>query len=266
MHRVDPAGYTVLLPAVRVEPGRDTSLDCARDERRRRLRVCAPLFLLGLLAACAGSPPPSAGYKLGKPYTIGGRTYVPTDERDYRETGVASWYGPGFAGKRTANGEIFDPNELTAAHRTLPLPSFVEVTNAQNGRTIVVRVNDRGPFARDRIIDLSRRAAQLLGFESSGIARVQVRRVYPQGTTVAAVPSPPREAVLYVQIGAFADSARAQSLARDLGGIGPVLLEPVPSGLTRVRLGPFAAWDDAQQALSAVHAAGYSQARLLPDS
>jgi rare lipoprotein A len=110
---------------------------------------------------------------------VAGRWYHPRDERDYRETGVASWYGPGFHGKATANGERFDEHAISAAHRTLPLPSHVEVSNLDNGRTLVVRVNDRGPFAHDRILDLSRRAAQLLGFETRGTARVRVKRVYP---------------------------------------------------------------------------------------
>jgi len=235
----------------------------------RRASVLLSGLLLGMLGACASTPPPSAGVKLGKPYSVNGRTYVPRDERDYQESGVASWYGPGFAGKRTANGEIFDPNELSAAHRTLPLPSYVEVTNRDNGRSVVVRVNDRGPFARDRIIDLSRRAAQLLGFDARGTAPVLVRRVYPKGAPVASAPdasvSLPRETPLYVQIGAFADAARAGSLARSLGDIGPALLQQGPDGLTRVRLGPFAGQMDAQRALSAVHAAGYTEARLLPD-
>lgn len=120
--------------------------------------------------------------KIGRPYTINGRTYYPADERDYDTLGIASWYGPQFHGKQTANGEIFDMNEVSAAHPTLPLPSYVEVTNLANGRTMLVRINDRGPFARGRIIDLSRRAAQLLGFEDKGTQQVRVRRVYPTRT------------------------------------------------------------------------------------
>ena len=114
------------------------------------------------------------GYKVGKPYQIAGVWYYPKADYEYRETGIASWYGPKFHGKPTANGEIFDMNEVSAAHRTLPLPSIVRVTNLDNGRAINVRVNDRGPFAHGRIIDLSRRAAQLLGFEQQGTAPVQV--------------------------------------------------------------------------------------------
>ncbi|GAB6053603.1 hypothetical protein JCM17960_24230 [Magnetospira thiophila] len=113
-------------------------------------------------------------YKVGNPYQIAGIWYYPAVDYSYVETGVASWYGPNFHGKNTANGEEFDQWSLTAAHRTLPMPSFVRVTNLENGRSIVVRVNDRGPFAHNRIIDMSRRSAQLLGFENQGTARVRV--------------------------------------------------------------------------------------------
>ena len=113
-------------------------------------------------------------YKVGQPYQIEGAWYYPAIDYDYKETGIASWYGSKFHGRKTANGEIYDMNDLTAAHRTLPLPSFVRVTNLDNGRTITLRVNDRGPFARGRILDASRRSAQLLGFERQGTARVRV--------------------------------------------------------------------------------------------
>jgi rare lipoprotein A len=120
------------------------------------------------------SPAPVGDYKVGKPYQIKGQWYYPAENFQYTETGIASWYGPNFHGKSTANGEIFDQNLITAAHRTLPLPSAVRVTNLENGRTITLRVNDRGPFARGRIIDVSRRGAQLLGFEKNGTAKVRV--------------------------------------------------------------------------------------------
>jgi rare lipoprotein A len=118
-----------------------------------------------------GIPP----YKLGKPYQIEGAWYYPKVDYDYSETGIASWYGPDFHGKSTANGEIFDQNALTAAHKTLPMPTIVRVTNLENGRSIEVRINDRGPFKNNRIIDLTRRGAQLLGFEGQGTARVKVQ-------------------------------------------------------------------------------------------
>jgi len=118
-----------------------------------------------------GIPP----YKLGKPYQIEGAWYYPKVDYDYSETGIASWYGPDFHGKSTANGEIFDQNALTAAHKTLPMPTIVRVTNLENGRSIEVRINDRGPFKNNRVIDLTRRGAQLLGFEGQGTARVKVQ-------------------------------------------------------------------------------------------
>ena len=141
------------------------------------LASCAETEFLVHTAKTVGSdqePAPVGDYKVGKPYQINGKWYYPAEDFDYVETGIASWYGPNFHGKSTANGEIFDQNLITAAHRTLPLPSAVRVTNLENGRTIQLRVNDRGPFARGRIIDLSRRSAQLLGFEKNGTAKVRV--------------------------------------------------------------------------------------------
>lgn len=117
------------------------------------------------------------GYKVGKPYQVRGQWYYPAEQPDYDEVGIASWYGPQFNGKPTANGEIFDMNGLSAAHKTLPLPSLVEVTNLDNGRSMQLRVNDRGPFVDDRIIDLSRAAAEELGVLRPGLARVRVRYV-----------------------------------------------------------------------------------------
>ncbi len=113
-------------------------------------------------------------YKVGSPYEIMGQTYYPREDYKYSEVGIASWYGEDFHDKKTANGEDYDMNTLTAAHRTLPLPSIVKVTNLENGRSLVLRVNDRGPYAKNRIIDVSKRAAQLLGFQSKGTAKVRV--------------------------------------------------------------------------------------------
>lgn len=150
---------------------------------RHRLRIVCFGVLAIALAACSSSPSrgpilPSRGhaaYKIGSPYEVDGTWYYPAENWTYDKTGIASWYGESFDGKYTADGEVFDLNALTAAHKTLPLPSIVRVTDLENGRSIVVRINDRGPFVRGRIIDLSRRAAQLLGFEQEGTAKVRVR-------------------------------------------------------------------------------------------
>src|SRR3954462_5079378 len=119
--------------------------------------------------------PPSAGvYKVGQPYQVDNVWYYPREQPDYDETGIASWYGPTFYGHHTANGEMYDGNQLTAAHKTLPMPVNVRVTNLDNGKSLIVRVNDRGPYARGRIVDVSEQAARLLGFYKNGTARVRV--------------------------------------------------------------------------------------------
>ncbi|MCB2096545.1 MAG: septal ring lytic transglycosylase RlpA family protein [Parvularculaceae bacterium] len=158
--------------------------------------MAAPLLAL---AACSTVNLPDAPktirqaanphYKIGAPYKIDGRWYVPKVDETYDETGVASWYGDAFHGKLTANGEIFDKRRLSAAHKTLPLPTIAEVENLENGRRIVVRVNDRGPFVDDRVIDLSHAAADELGFTGKGLARVRVRYVgEAEVTSLAALP------------------------------------------------------------------------------
>jgi len=116
-------------------------------------------------------------FQVGKPYKVAGRWYTPEDDPHYDNTGLASWYGPNFHGRQTANGEYFDQYALTAAHPTLPLPSYVRVTNLENGRSVMVRVNDRGPFAHGREIDLSKRTAELLDFINKGTTRVRVKYV-----------------------------------------------------------------------------------------
>jgi rare lipoprotein A len=126
-----------------------------------------------------GEPVPRGGgvYRVGAPYIVAGRVYVPQENPNYRAMGLASWYGDNFHGRMTANGEVFDLNSISAAHPTMPLPSYARVTNLSNGRSLIVRVNDRGPFTGNRIIDVSGRAAQLLGFHSSGLAWVRVEYV-----------------------------------------------------------------------------------------
>ncbi|MBL8713437.1 MAG: septal ring lytic transglycosylase RlpA family protein [Alphaproteobacteria bacterium] len=155
----------------------------------RFFKFALPVFGILLLTGCAesqlmshwakkvnwpGQEENAGTYKIGKPYRVGSVWYYPTEDFRMTETGIASWYGPDFHGKRTANGERYDQHELTAAHRTLQMPSLVRVTNLENGRSVVVRINDRGPFAHGRIIDVSKRAAELLGFIGKGTARVRL--------------------------------------------------------------------------------------------
>ena len=126
-----------------------------------------------------GEPVPKGGgtYRVGKPYTVAGRVYVPEEDVNYREDGLASWYGDDFHGRLTANGEVFDMGSLTAAHPTLPMPCYARVTNLSNGKSLIVRVNDRGPYHGNRLIDVSNKAAELLEFKGNGVARVRVEYV-----------------------------------------------------------------------------------------
>ncbi|WP_421781468.1 septal ring lytic transglycosylase RlpA family protein [Kiloniella litopenaei] len=165
-------------------------------------KIAACLTVIGLgLSGCAeielashatktitrsDTPKTIGRYKVGSPYQVKKIWYYPAVDYGYSETGIASWYGPGFDGKQTANGEIYDQYALTAAHRTLPMPSLVRVTNLGNGRSIKLRINDRGPFSNNRIIDVSRRAAQLLGFELQGTAKVKVEILEEESRQLAA--------------------------------------------------------------------------------
>jgi rare lipoprotein A len=143
------------------------------------MRAAGSLVAILLLAACGsttsgGGTDGRSSYKVGGTYVIGGQVYTPDENYRYNESGMASWYGPGFHGKRTANGEAYDQHAMTAAHRTLPMPSVVRVTNLDNGSTVILRVNDRGPFAHNRILDVSRAAAERLDMVRSGVASVRV--------------------------------------------------------------------------------------------
>ena len=152
-----------------------------------KFRILPALACLLMLSSCAEAELAShvakntfprqqqqGNFKVGNPYKVEGKTYTPQETYEFTETGIASWYGPGFHGKKTANGERFDRNELTAAHRTLQMPSLVRVTNLENGRSLVVRINDRGPFKRGRVIDVSQRAAEMLDFKGNGTAKVRL--------------------------------------------------------------------------------------------
>jgi rare lipoprotein A len=159
-------------------------------------------------------------YKVGSPYKIKGKWYRPREDYNLVQTGIASWYGPQFHGKQTANGEIFDMYEVTAAHKTLQLPSIVEVTNLENGRSLVVRVNDRGPYKRGRIIDLSKKAATLLGFKDQGTAKVRIRVLEEESRKVAAIAKQGGDSSGYVL------AANKALLKTDLK-IKPVIVEAV---------------------------------------
>lgn len=170
---------------------------------------------------------PGGIYKVGNPYQVAGVWYYPKENPNYDETGIASWYGHPFHGKATANGETYDMNELTAAHKTLPMPVMVRVTNLENGRSVMLRLNDRGPFVNGRVIDVSRRGAQLLGFEGKGTAMVRVQIVAPDngptGPMIAnrvETPAEQRTALQAVPIG----KVTAESLAPPPG------VEPAPLG------------------------------------
>jgi rare lipoprotein A len=208
-----------------------------------------------------------------RPYEVFGKQYVPyTRVQSFRETGSASWYGRKFQGQKTANGEIYDLYAMTAAHPTAPLPSYARVTNLENGRTVVVRINDRGPFLQGRIIDLSYAAAAKLGYARKGAARVEVELLELGDPSVLqpSVVTPPRVASEsgdrsaitssdehFIQIGAFGNNVNAQSFLNkvspevsDALGIAPHVVER--NGLSRVRVGPYRSRDAASAALHAL--------------
>lgn len=172
----------------------------ARNRYRPSAKWLAIILFGAVLTGCTGlqlavdtakrtqpetEPEPTGVYKVGKPYQVGGQWYYPRADYAYNQRGVASWYGPNFHGKPTANGERFDMRKVSAAHKTLPLPSVVRVTNLENGRSLVIRVNDRGPFVSGRIIDLSKRAAELLDFADKGTAMVEVQIMVEESRRVA---------------------------------------------------------------------------------
>jgi peptidoglycan lytic transglycosylase len=288
----------------------------------KRMKAAGTALLLLALAGCAreplrpvpppapttpstsGTPPAGTGVprdepraKSGNPpfYEVGGRRYVvlPTAV-GYVEQGIASWYGPDFHGGRTATGETYDMNAMTGAHPTLPLPAWVRVTNLDNGRSVVVRLNDRGPFAKGRIIDVSRAAALQLDMIRSGTARVEVRSLTGTDAQIAAAPdgpSAPAPAGLlpvstesapaaatgaapagagpayYAQAGAFSSRANAEALAERLRGAGIAgvgVIESTVDGRTlfRVRAGPVSGFPEFDALVERMRAAGAEGARL----
>ncbi len=258
---------------------------------RVALAFCAVLVISGcaeveFVSAILKSGGGTSGghYKVGQPYQINGTWYYPAEDPFHDAEGIASWYGEPFHGELTANGEVYDMYELTAAHKTLPMPVYVRVTNLENGTSLVLRVNDRGPFITGRIIDVSRRAAQLLDFEVRGTARVRVQVIDPDsGKTWAelgrepsgeALPFPPSidftsddpAGGLFVQAGAFTDAARAYVVSNSLVGTGDIhIVRTVVENRVfyRVRVGPFAARSQANSVRERVVELGYREAIVV---
>lgn len=242
-------------------------------------------------------------YKVGTPYKVLGNWYYPKEDYDYSEVGIASWYGEDFHSLKTANGENYDMNTLTAAHRTLPLPSIVKVTNLENGRSLVLRINDRGPYAKNRIIDVSKRAAQLLGFQAKGTAKVRVEIMEKESKELKAAllgeefnsdytPIPktaynseasrdPMQLVgsegsiksypkgsWFVQAGAYSRQSSAQNVSKKLESIGDTNIYYVDVNgqkYYRVRIGPFAKQADAAASLERVKNFGIYDAKIVQD-
>ena len=267
--------------------------------------LCLLVVIATALVACAqtqlavhaarqliGEPPPpvEGSYKVGNPYEINGIWYTPKVDPNYDATGIASWYGRDFHGRLTANGEVYDMYAVSAAHTTLPLPTWVRVTNLDNGRSLELRINDRGPFVDNRIIDVSFRAAQLLGFSEQGLARTRVQVLRGPAGAVAEVGQPrpgvpdavapvarragvprlalldPPPSVLYVQAGAFDSSEAANRLRRELEPLGRVTVTAIDAGNRRfhlVRVGPLASVRIADETLQLVHARGHPEARIV---
>ncbi len=245
------------------------------------LRLSLIAGLLSLLAACASGPrgggvpvvtdPAPIVSGTMRPYQVRGRWYRPAEQPRYDERGLASWYGDQHHGRPTATGERFDMNALTAAHKTLPLPGLVEVTNLANGRRVVVRINDRGPFVDGRIIDLSRAAADSLGLLGSGLGEVRVRYLgaaprlgggarLQQARVEPAADVAPDPRAFWIQAGAFADRDAALRTAERLGEQATVA---DGDRLFRVLVGPWPDPNAAEQARQAVIARGYADALLI---
>ena len=180
----------------------------------------------------------AGNFKIGKPYKVEGQWYYPKETYEYTETGIASWYGPGFQGKKTASGETFDTAELTAAHRTLQMPSLVRVTNLDNGKSVIVRVNDRGPFKRGRVIDVSQKAAELLGFKNHGTAKVKLEVLPEESMQLASLARSGQTTkgmeVAYNGGGPVLESPASYQTASYQPVQGESLQAPLPSGYTSV--------------------------------
>lgn len=211
-------------------------------------------------------PITAAGNK--SPYRVRGKSYrVLPSAAGYREQGIASWYGAKFNGHATSNGETFDYYKLSAAHKTLPIPCYARVTNLDNGQSVVVRVNDRGPFHDERLIDLSYAAAVRLGFVDNGTARVEVQALEVAG--VEDLRDIDESVYRYVQLGAFGDKAVAHGMRDELGALlaAPVFVSPVEAGgqlLYRVRVGPVEHGHQLAALQQILREQGYGTGQLLP--
>ncbi len=260
---------------------------CAAPVHRPQPPAPAPLPAGAPPPAVAPVPPPPANIEAipdavprveprsahGNPPfydTLGQRYYVLPLADGYLERGVASWYGPTFHGGNTSSGEPYDMYAMTAAHKTLPLPCYARVTNLRNGRSVVVRINDRGPFVANRLIDLSYTAAARLDMLREGTALVEVRALtptVPDALTRSAAAPPP---ALYMQVGAFADPQNAQRLLARLqvAGVGVAFVAAPPEGsgrLYRVRLGPVASVAEYDRLAARLATLGLTDARLATD-
>jgi len=222
--------------------------------KSRSLGGAALVLMTAAAAGCASRQPPKTPEALAPPPAAPAAP-LPAVSEPSLEEGMASWYGgdDGFEGKPTASGEIYDSSLLTAAHRELPLGTMVEVTNVENGKSVEVRINDRGPFARGRILDLSQEAARRLDLIGPGSGRVRLRVI-----SVGAAPTPAAARTPWVvQVGSFADPDRAARQADRLRAIGRTpTLEPY-NGLLRVQVGPFPTREEAEKALAELESAGF---------
>lgn len=261
MRRAAAVGLLVLVASCSQTP---------EDSRYATTQDAAPLDPIHATEVSDAVPRPDPILSVGNvsPYTINGVTYeVLRDYQGYREEGIASWYGAKFNGYATSNGEIFDLYKPSAAHKTLPIPSYARVTNLENGRSIVVRVNDRGPFHADRLIDLSYAAAVKLGYMERGTARVAVEVIAVAGTDDRR--EVPLGSYRYLQIGAFSSKDSARRLRGELQALltAPVFVSPVESGgnrLYRVRVGPAKNSDHLQALQLTLQSHGYDSAQPLP--
>jgi rare lipoprotein A len=211
-----------------------------------------------------------------RPYTVFGETYTPVvNTQPFRQRGVASWYGRKFQGQKTASGEPYDMFKMTAAHKTLPIPSYVKVTNLANGRSVVVRINDRGPFHSNRIIDLSYAAASRIGIAAKGSGMVEIERVFEAPKEeAAATPAPPSAPVsalapeppgLWIQLAAFSSGEAADAFRDKVAREMTWIREPVQvvrsEGVARVRLGPYRTREEAEAIAAKVRESlGYAPA------